>query len=78
MVINGIIQCINILINHYYFQHNKNLFTQNDGFVMGSLLRALLSKLNISVGQQYYFMNRYRSCFFDTITQYCNLYDINY
>lgn len=36
--INEIIQCIKIITNPNYFQYNKQLNTQNYGFVMGSSL----------------------------------------
>jgi hypothetical protein len=43
--INEIIHSVNIIINQNYFEYDKKMYSQNDGFVMGSPLSAILSKL---------------------------------
>jgi len=43
--INEITNCVDVIINQNYFSYEKQLYSQNDGFVMGSPLSALLSEL---------------------------------
>jgi hypothetical protein len=43
--INEIIHSINIIVNQNYFEYDKKMYSQNDGFVMGSPLSAILSEL---------------------------------